>query len=485
MLNWLKKNHIIVILSCIVWYCTFLLFYKLWLQSFWIDEWFGTYTAKYMTLNWLYMSKYFLYEWLQVFFLKIWWFTDFRARVPSVIAQIWSILLMYYIPYKLTKNKYVWLISALIFWLLYRELWWWRDARFYALLQLIFLSWIALIIKRDETDKIWYINAFIILTWIWILFHPFLYTLIAIWGFMFLYKYKKTWDFKSLFSKKYLSMRILFIIFLIIWILFGTLWDVSEWAIWQLSWWEKKASLLFYNQYLWEYLWLIYATWLIGFIRFMIKKDFKNIILLFVPFLLFAYVLIFQSYMTHFRYTLLIFPIMIISTMSSMYSIINSIKIDEIKVILGVSILMWIIFTAKFQIIPTWYYYFEFTSPQPDFKSAYAFIPDNQNVISGFPVLCDWYYSDRWTCSHAVRVDLVLDGIPRKLLDTWEKYTWLSYIDDLSQLWSGDYYFVFDNLSTKSFYMNANLYLQINQWKLVYSTGRSHNQIDVMKVAIK
>ena len=293
MRNWIKKNHVAIILSCIIWYCAYLLLYKLWLQSLWIDEWYSSYVSKYMTLEWLHKSKYFLFEWLQVLFFKIWWFSDFWARFPSVIAHILSILLMYFIPYKLCKNKYVWLFSALIFGLLYREIGRWRDARFYSLLQFLFLWWISTIIQWIETKKTIYLNSTIILTCLWVIFHPFLYVLWVILLWTFLLQYKKIWDFKSLFSKKFLSTWILVIILWICAIVYGTLWWVLNWSLtnW-LSFKMKKQYFIFYSSHLWKNLWILCIMWLLWMIHFFIKKSFREVMLFFVPFVLFIYALV-------------------------------------------------------------------------------------------------------------------------------------------------------------------------------------------------
>lgn len=486
MISRIKKNHISIILICIVWYCIYLLLYKLWVQSLRIDEWYSSYVSKYMAIDWLYKSKYFLFEWLQVLCFKIWWFTDFWARIPSVIAHIWSILLMYFIPYKLCKNKYVWLFSALIFGLLYRELGWGRDARFYSLLQLLFLWWISLIIQWTETKKNIYLNSAIILTGLGMIFHPFLY---IIWGILFLtiiQQYKKIRDFNSLFSKKFLSTRILIVIWIIWAIIYGTLWWVLNWSL--TNWLSLKMKMnyfSFYNYHLRTNLWIIYIIWLLWMIHFCIKKSFREIILFLIPFLLFAYALVIKWYLMHSRYALLLFPILILSASIFIYNITKLIRNKYIKWGILSAIAIWIICTANLQFLPTTYYYFDYTSPQPDFKSAYASIPNWQNIVSGFPILCDWYYSDRWKCTNAIRVDLVHDWKAKVLKQDKESYTKLSYIDSLYELPTWDYYFVIDNLSEKSHNINKDLYNQISIWQRIYESWDGYNHIIVWKVPVR
>lgn len=494
MRNWIKKNHVAIIFACIVWYCTYLLLYKLWVQSLWIDEWYSSYVSKYMTLEWLHKSKYFLFEWLQVLFFKIWWFNDFWARFPSVIVHIGSILLMYFIPYKLCKNKYVWLFSALVFWLLYWEIWRWRDARFYSLLQFFFLWWIATIVQWTETKKTIYLDLTVIIACLWVIFHPFLYILWAMLLFTVIQQYKKARDFKSIFSKKFLSTWILIWILLIAAIFFGSIGKELSWSLL----WDKPIGFikLYFNEYnghLRNQMWIIYVLWLIwivwSIVKVIWKKERKFLILFFCPFVLFAYAIVVKWYLLHYRYALLIFPIIVLSATIFVYDMINLINNKYVNSAVICGLVLWVWFTAKLQFLPTAYHYFDYTSPQPDFKWAYHAIPDWKNVISGFPTICDWYYSDRWNCINAIRVDLVHDWKERVLEQTEESYTKLPYISNLDELPAWEYYFVIDDLTNKSRAINKQLTQQIiNYWQKIFegdNLGYTHNRIVVMKILIK
>jgi hypothetical protein len=59
--------------------------------------------------------------------------------------------------------------------------------------------------------------------------------------------------------------------------------------------------------------------------------------------------------------------------------------------------------------MPASHYGLDFTSPQPDFQSAYRSIPDGQKVIAGFPALCDRYYASSGMCYGALKVDELND----------------------------------------------------------------------------
>ena len=489
MWNWIKKYRVEVVLGCLLIYIAFLLFYNLWVQSFWIDEWFSSYVAKKMSIEGFYKSSYFLYEWLQALIFKIAWISDFTARFPSVSLQLWSVFLMYLIPYKLTKNKYVGLISAAVFWFLYWELAWWRDARFYSLLQLIFLWGIASLVYWTEDKKTIYLNIAILLAWIGVIFHPFLYMLWAMLILVFLLQYKKLWNFKSLFSKKYLSTWILVLFCLFLVVVFWTLSNAlqSDWTTNPISFSMRKMYFTLYNSHLREQLGVLYPLWVIWMVRTLVKRKFDESILLCFPFLLLLWLLVLKIKLFHVRYVLLIYPLIVISVFVSCYRFFRFNKLrwwNYIWVIIG---LLWIIFTTKLQVIPRTYYYLDFTSPQPNFKLAYSIVPNWKNVISWFPVLCDWYYSDRWKCTHAIRVDMVHDWTLQRLMEAkTEIYTRTPYVDDLSELNSWIYYFVIDDLTKNSNTINEHLYTQIAQyWKKIFEDWVSYNKILVALLWVK
>jgi hypothetical protein len=54
----------------------------------------------------------------------------------------------------------------------------------------------------------------------------------------------------------------------------------------------------------------------------------------------------------------------------------------------------------KITYLPQTEYDLGYTSPQVDFRSAYESIPANQEIISGFPVMCERYYRQRGICGN-------------------------------------------------------------------------------------
>ena len=264
---------------------------------------------------------------------------------------------------------------------------------------------------------------------------------------------------------------------------------IGSWKLWELisnntstkfTWEMRIAYLKFYNLHLREQLGILFPLWFLWMIWALFKKNYKESWLLLLPFLLFEYVLVFQGKMLHYRYALLIYPLIVLSVVVPFYRIYCSHN-KGLKITVMVICLIGSLFTTKYQFSPRTYYDFDFTSPQPDFKSAYAKIPDGKNVISWFPVLCDWYYSDRWSCTHAIRVDVVHDGQVKALLNFKnESYTKVPYVDDLSELDSWIYYVVIDDLTRNSNIINEHLYEQIAQyWKKIFDSWVDYNKIVV------
>ncbi len=488
----IKKHHILIILSCVLVYLAIILFYNLGVQSFWIDEGYSTYTSKDMVLNWFYKNRYFLFNWLQALFLKYGWFTDFWARFSSVITQIISIILMYLIPVKLTKNKYVGLISAIVFWFLYWEIAWWREARFYSLLQCLFLWWIASLTYRVENKKVMYLNLAILLAGLGILFHPFMYCLCAVILFSVIQQYKKAWDFKTLFSKKYLSFWCLVVLWLVGLIVYCMKYWMLGKSLTGSILWDKPLYFIphyfiAYVQHIWGELWILSILWVLWMIWLLIKKKWKESVLFFFPFLLFVYALNVKWYLIHFRYALLILPLLIVVASIFSYDIFKLIKNKTIKGVCVFIVLIGVLITTRFQFLPKTYYSLDFTSPQPNFKAAYASIPDWENVISWFPTLCEWYYWDRGNCVRAIRVDLIHDWDVEELVNAEEEsYTKIPYMKTLDDLDDWIYYFVIDNLTTKSNEINNKLYKQLKEyWTTRYESWKSYNNILVSILGVE
>ena len=205
-----------------------------------------------------------------------------------------------------------------------------------------------------------------------------------------------------------------------------------------------------------------------------------------VPFLLFVYALVIKWYLMHSRYALLMMPLLVLSSVILIYYLYSYSKLKYVNIIISLVILAASLFTTHYQILPQNDYYFDYTSPQPDFKSAYDAIPDWENVVSGFPTLCDWYYSSRGNCSNAIRVDLVHDWKTKVKEKQVEDYTKIAYIDNLSQLNPWTYYFVIDNLTNKSWSINKTLYKQITErWRVLFDSWESYNNIFVLEVLVK
>jgi hypothetical protein len=69
-------------------------------------------------------------------------------------------------------------------------------------------------------------------------------------------------------------------------------------------------------------------------------------------------------------------PILILSTALLFYYLSKYLKTKYALIISSIIVLISIFLTAKLQFTPLENYYFDYTSPQPNFKSAYEIIPD-------------------------------------------------------------------------------------------------------------
>ena len=268
---------------------------------------------------------------------------------------------------------------------------------------------------------------------------------------------------------------------LIVWI-FSIIIVLLFWVIWR-PWYEneiidwfrniRQYFVLFreYNIHLITQLWILYVIWIFQIIHSLIKKNRKEILLFVIPFILFFLAIIFKSNLFALRYTLILFPIIILLSIIWIYNIVSYFKNKKIKIWILIWIWVWILFTVKFQFVPKVYYMLDITSPQSDFKSAYENIPDNQNVISWMPTLCERYYWNRWLCLASIRVDLISndDNANRILTLNNEQYTKLPYIDSIEQLPEWTYYFVFDALTRKSKSTNDTLQSELSKyWERIY-----------------
>jgi len=525
--NKMKIYYLLIFL--ILSYSIYIKFYFLWEQSFWIDEWFSSYVSMEFFNNGFNFMKpeYFLHNFSQVLSFNIFWVSDFSSRFFSVIFSIINTVFIYLISFKLFKDKKQAIFSTLIFSFLTWEIIWARQARFYSLLQLIFSINLYLnisIVKNILEKKVFlkYLNIFIIISYIWILFHPFLYSnlvifLVSIFSVIFVkivnnknsLKYNLSTEgfsplkvikqkfFSFLFNKYFNLIWTFFILLIIFWIevyKYIYLWE----SLWVSS--DRKLPEHFiesyinnYNNHLFSELWILYFLFIISFFIFAIKRKFLELIFLGFSFLFIFYVISQKWFLFHTRYVLILFPLIIIWASYSIvyfYKSINSfcqqraLALWIIKYIYIIIIFILILLSAKFTFLPQKEYLIDYTSPQPNFKQAYNIIPNNSKIISWFPMMCEWYFWKKWECIYHLPVDYVWSPESVKhVLERWkDNYTKLPYLLNLDQLEKQKkYYFVLDDLSIKRTIGKNILKELFDNWKIIFDDWIKYNNIKVIE----
>jgi hypothetical protein len=509
----LLKEKKYIFLAIIFLYSIFIKFYYLWFQSFWIDEGFSSYVSLELFEKWIFFIKweYLLHNLSQILSFNIFWVSDFSARFFSVIFSLINSIFIYLISIKLFKNKKQAILSTLIFSFLTWEIIWSRQARFYSLLQLIFSINLYLnisivkqylknnkkiIIKRSFLENN-YLNIFIILAYIWILFHPFLYSNIVIFVvsiFYFLFVKitllrKKMWPLafkKNNILIKYISTIIILLIISLIEIIkyYSSLWNIWISSSSRLPEHFIKSYINNYNFHLFWELWILYFFFIISLFILAIKRKILELIFLWFSFFFIFYIISQKWFLFHTRYVLILYPLIIIWASYSIYYFFNLFKNKYLKYIYFIIIFIFILFTAKFTFLPQKEYSIDHTSPQPNFKEAYNIVPDNSKIISWFPMMCEWYYWKKWKCLYHLPVDYVWSqkSIKATLARWKDNYTKIPYLLDLNQLknWK-KYYFIMDALSLHRIINKDILKNILKNWKIIFDNWKLYNNIKVIQ----
>lgn len=485
----IKKQDIFWLIIWIIFiYSTFLKFYGLGYQSFWIDEWYSTITAYFASINnflpllgsdVVTFGQYF-FVFFQGLFLKIFGYTDFVARlIPFIFSLLLSIVFFIFSREFFKWQGFANLWVALTFFLFSFSNWeiiWARQARFYTLLALLFLVGIYFLWKYFFQEKKNFFYLYWIVTFLGIVFHPFLWSLALVWIICFVFQFvsnqlsdKKLIDNIKNFVPQILTLVIVVAAYLIysfvIWF-FGQWWWVpNPNDLWELA----TYYIKFYNTHFLLELWVVYLLffWLLAYWAF--KWDIKNILFWWSVFFVNFYVITSQWIIMHSRYMFHLFPVIILLWWYTASYLICT-WIDNIKYLLsknnwfkslgyGLALffLLYLLITSfSFSLFPKKTYYIDFTSPQPNFKGAYNYLNKlwaDYEVVSWFPHLCYWYnISNPWVCKYWLRVNLTWHPDNVQTLRESHKwnYTWIPYLEDFDSLDLSKTYFVLDNLTMKS-----------------------------------
>ncbi len=491
-----NKRVIYGLLWILFLYSLFLKVYFLWYQSFWIDEGFSSHISYNFFQDGIDFKKqqYLIHNISQVISFNISWVSDFSARISSVLFSCINALFIYLISLHLFKDKKQALFASIIFSFLTWEIIWARQARFYALLQLIFSINIYLIIKIINDFKIKYFNIALISLYIWVLFHPFLWSnvvLFILWIIYLLILQKKNLRKRVLFNKK--SISIYLIIIFIIWIeatkyFLQEKWVSIPWASTKLPQDSIESYIQKYSYHLSSQLGILHMFSFIWMFIIAYKRKILESIILSFWYIFIFYIISQKGFLFHTRYVLILYPLIIILSSYSIFYFHSLIKRNIFKHTYTIIIWLLILFTAKFTFFPQKEYAIDYTSPQPSFKQAYNIIPNEAQVISWFPMMCEWYFWQKWECIYHLPVDYVWSPESiQNTLNRWkDNYTSLLYLLSLNQLEkSKKYYFVFDALSL-SRTINKDILKEVLQnWEIIFNQWKTYNNIKVIKYIMK
>ncbi len=496
------KKIFFLILGIIIIYGSFLRFYHLWFQSFWIDEGYSSIVSYFMQLNsfipklpsGIYDFSQYFFNFFQTVSFALFWTSDFSARLFSVLLNIltWLLLLLFSYEwivylYKKPNKKLVYIVLIVLWVLFYFSNWeiiWSRQARFYSLLVFLFLLCLYLLFKVFILNDEKYFKYLVILLSIWIVFHPFMWSLLLI---FLIYLWYEVYKNKKL-PKEYVNWLIIWLIIFLIqkWIIFYFAWNVNLWLnphdIWSL----EKYYVNYYNKHLFFQLWIIYILFFIWII-YLLYKDTKLWFFVLLAWFVNVYTITHKWILFHTRYVFHLYTLILFVFTLVFYWLIE--KIFEHKDIIKylymffvLFILVEIIFTYKFNFFPKKEYFIDWTSPQPNFKWAYSFVNWNltwSKIISWFPHMCLWYQKIlnwKFNCKYWLKVNLTGHLKSEEKLKQLknDRYTWIRYFTWNTYTW---FVFVLDDLSLRMNLDKDLVWKVLKNCKLVYRNWKRYNFI--------
>lgn len=471
----MKKISFYFILVLWVAYGIYLRWYELGTGSFWIDEWYSSLIAYFITQNnflpklagGMYEFSQYFFHLFQALFFHFFWFSDVSARLPSFFISIVFIFLYYIFSLHLSKESRYKNVVVLFFMFLFLfstwQIIWSREARFYEMLGFLYFIVTFFLYRYIQSKRQMYLSLFSIFLFFWLLFHHFFLAFIPIVLVLFFYDLFSRKDRKSLF----------FLWTVLLWYggiqLFLKIFSGGEVSIWsiipKINSIEQYHFFTFFSYYLQvfiEQLWVIFYAYLLGIMYLLFSKKWQE-------FLLFGWIFLINIisisfwYFAHSRYMFHLFSLI---TLFWCYSIVMvweycMEKYKNIYGKIGIFVLMTAIFisimqTFHFTLLPQRFYYIDATSPKPNFKNTYEYVkntyPDTK-IISWFPHMCFWYNSENFEkCVYALPMNLIWntifnEGIIKK---GKENYTSIPYIEHFGQTDRKNYVFIFDDLTLKN-----------------------------------
>jgi hypothetical protein len=445
-------------------YGGFLRFYKLGEQSFWMDEVFTTVHAKAILLhgypileNGLTSWDYFLTHYITALGLSLFYDVQYGARFFSAMAGTLSIAAFYFVCLKLSRSKYIALVSTLLFTFMTYEIAWCRQARGYIFLQLFSFSSIACFIEYLEKKKMWWLVLSLVFVIFSLITHRagyLVFTFIIVLGFVELYRHRRL--LMNVKQKNYIQMVCItgvFFIFFIFLFLQNTNSNIYD-SLKDLISPPSNSFILPYIEFIYRIFKVILLWSLIGVFVSIIKKDRYNICL-FCTIGLYFFAILFQTPYFHYRYLLPIIPfILYFAALGFLFLLENGIKFHKrvFDYFLITIIFIFSVFSMDWNIRPYHKYYLGITAPQPEWKEAYFYIANdcqNKNItsISTFPEFHNIYFGS--TNGRKYYLPFSLTGRTKDIRRT-SKYVKAKTISSLKELKSKKGYVVLDNFGLRS-----------------------------------
>lgn len=462
----------------------FLRFSELDNPSFWIDEGYSSIVSYFVSLWYntvpIHFSQAF-FTFFQSISFSVLGYGDWSARIPSFVFGIFSMILAYVFSRDLLDGhryrNYGALFIAFLFTFSDWQVLWSREARFYELLSFIYLLNVYFLWKYIRAFEPRYFLLFWVSCLIWMFFHPFCFALLIIWACIFLSKSVKEYMQSNSVKKTIQDNQwILWILIAVIWIYFSVDMFVSEFVTWNWGLWNhlsvsldlwtdiRNGYVRFYLGNLFGELWIVFVAYVIGVLYFAYRSEFFKVLLFGGIFLLNFYVISQKWYLAHSRYMFHLYSIITVFGWYTLF-VTGSALFDRFSTLRkpwNIVLTSILIFVAGFSLanayhfvfLPQKTYYIDYTSPKPDFKSAYKYLSGIKDVkiISGFPHLCFWYNLPNTSrCSYGLRVDLAWQRNTKQVHeDSTDGYVSVPYLDNLEDIRPNEYYFVLDALTIKN-----------------------------------
>jgi hypothetical protein len=456
--------------------------------SFWIDEWYSTITSYYALYNNLlpylaadrYARGQYLFTLLQAGSISLWWYTDFFARLPSVIFSLITMIVTALFAYDLLKKHryryrgtlFISFLSFFSSWQIIRA----REARFYALLSLLTLLSVYLLYRFDTARKPLYFAWFALLTGLGSIFHPFLFWLFVVGGlyigYMMLEQYINKKTIRSVIARTGRYMLRLgwwLLLYIGVKALFGYIADRELVSIMQaipsgdsLPAYSSEKYMTYYTQVLIDQLWILYLTFIAGLIYRGYTQKYGLLVAVGWFFMLSMYIIP-QWMLVHSRYVYHLMGIITLFGGYIAFLFLSSI-VHRGQQTTNNYYRYWLYFLVSFMVYgiiqgynmsltPQTRYNIDSTSPKPNFKAAYAYIAQElpwRPIVAGFPHLCIRYtIHDPSTCAYGLRVNLTARKSSEENLrrSAYHNYTATPYINDTEQI--DGHLFVLDDLSLR------------------------------------